>query len=223
MVFMLCLKLDDLKSWKRMSCLIALIGMLSFIIITFIAMIFYYDGYSFTEDFISYLGTTNNVRTGSDNTISRYLFIIACVIAGASLIPFWIVMTTLFDDNKLTKLSSYFGSLLGLGSCPFLMGIGIFPGDTQYSLHAYSARGFYILFPAAILVYSFAILLQKDYHNSYSFVGFAFCVVMALFLSGFLNQIAPILQKIVTYGFFIWVAFQITKIWKKTESGNINQ
>ncbi len=211
---------NDLKSWKKLSCLIALIGMLLFSIITIITMIFIYDGYSFTEDYISYLGTTNNVRTGSNNEISKTLFIIACVIAGASLIPFWIVSTKLFVDNKIAKLISYFSSLLGLLSCPCLMGIGIFPGDTQYSLHAYSARGFFILFPAAIFFYSFAILFQKDYPNIYSLVGFAFFVFIAPFLLGLLIQFNPIAQKIIVYGFFVWVALQITNIWKNIESEN---
>jgi len=213
----------DFLEWKQLSCLISIVGGLHFIIVTFLAMLFYPDGYSFTEDFLSYLGTENNVTTGSNNEISRILFIIACVGTGASLIPFWIVIRTLFDDDSLTKFFSYFGSILGLISAPFLMGIAIFPGDTQYILHAYSARGFFLLFPAAILLYSFAMLLKKDYQNIYSLIGFTFCIIIGLFLLGFYIQIAPILQKIIFYSFIIWIIVQSIKIWKKIDSENINR
>jgi hypothetical protein len=43
------LKLEDLKSWKRVACLISVIGGLQFIIITIIAMIFYSGGYVFFD------------------------------------------------------------------------------------------------------------------------------------------------------------------------------
>jgi hypothetical membrane protein len=211
---MVGLKLEDLKSWKQLSCLIALLGGLQFIILTFIAMFLYPDGYSFTDNYLSHLGTTITVESHSPNMTCRILFLLACVIAGASLIPFWIVMTTLFTESEITRYFSYFGSFIGLVSSPLLMGIGIFPGNTHYFEHAFSARYFFLLFAAAILIYSVAILLKKDYQNIYAFVGFGFSLLIVLFIFRFFTPINPLMQKIIAYGFILWSAFQITKIWR---------
>jgi hypothetical membrane protein len=211
---MVSIKLEDLKSWKRLSCIISLFGGLQFIVVTFIAMFFYPDGYSFTEDYFSHLGTTVNMKTGSPNDVSRFLFVMACVITGVCLIPFWIVLLTLFTASKLMKALSLFGSLLGVISCPFLMGIGIFAGDTQPSLHVLSTRMFFLLFAAAILIYSIAILFNAEYQNIYSIIGIAFSILIVLFVLRFFIQINVIMQKIIVYGFCSWALLQITKIWK---------
>jgi hypothetical membrane protein len=86
-----------------------LIWGLQFIVVTFIAMFFYPDGYSFTENYLSHLGNTINIRTGSPNDVSRFLFVMACIVAGACLIPFWIVLATLFTESNLMRVLSLFG------------------------------------------------------------------------------------------------------------------
>ncbi len=212
------LKIDDLKSWQRMSCIIAVFGGLQFIIITFVAMFFYPDGYSFTEDYFSNLGTTVNMNTGSTNTISSALFIIACVVAGVSLIPFWVIIMNTFKETNLMRYLSIFGSIIGIISSPLLMGIGLFPADTNRFEHTFSARYFFLLFSAAILIYSIAILLKEDYHNTYAFVGFAFSILIVLYIFRFFAIINPLMQKIIVYGFIIWSALQITNIWKDLPS-----
>ena len=212
---MVSINLEDLKSWKHLSCFISLFGGLQFIFVTFIAMYFYPDGYSFTEDYFSHLGTTVNIKTGSPNDISRFLFVLACIITGICLIPFWIVISTLFTASKLMKSLSSFGTLLGIISCPFLMGIGIFAGDTQHSLHVLSTRMFFLLFAAAILIYSIAILFNAEYQNIYSLIGIAFSILIVLFVLRFFIQINVIMQKIIVYGFCLWALLQITKIWKQ--------
>lgn len=211
---MLNVKLVKLKSWKHLSCIAALIGGIQFIVVTFIAMFFYPDGYSFTEDYFSFLGTTINVRTYSPNRISRILFVIACVVAGASLIPFWIVITTLFKNSDIARYLSYFGSILGIISSPLLMGAGIFPGDKMYETHSFSAKYFFLLFAAAILIYSIAILLNENYQNIYAFIGFGFSVLIVLYILRFFIQIGPLMQKIIAYGFISWAGLQVIKIWK---------
>ena len=210
------LNLDLLKSWKRVSCIITIVGGFQFILLTFIAMIFYPGGYSFTGDYFSNLGTTVNVKTGSPNDISRILFLIACVVVGVSLIPFWVVLTTLFK-SKLTYHISIFGSSIGVASALFLMGVGIFTEDTQYSLHSTSARMFFILIMIAILTYSFVILLNSEYPNSYSFGGIVFSIssIVVLYIFRYSVLISVIMQKIIVYGFCLWAVLQISKVWKE--------
>jgi len=205
---------ESLKSWKRLACLIAVIGTLQMIVLTLIAMILYPDGYSFAEHYFSHLGLTRT-PDGKPNSISQILFIIALVGAAISLIPFWVVMTTIFSDLEGVKYLSYFGSILGLLSSPFLIGIAIFPGDTHGALHSISARNFFLLFAIAILVYSIAIFFNKDYQNIYAIVGIIFSVIIVLFIFRFFSVINPIMQKTIIYCFCLWGAFQITKIWKE--------
>ncbi len=207
------LNFESLKSWKRLACLIAVIGTLQMIVLTLIAMILYTDGYSFSDHYFSHLGLTHTPN-GSNNTICQILFVIALVGAAISLIPFWIVITTIFSDLEGIKYLSYFGSILGLLSSPFLIGVAIFPGDTYGALHSMSARNFFLLFAVAILVYSIAIFFNKDYQNIYAIVGIIFSVIIVLFIFRFFSAINPIMQKTIIYCFCLWGAFQITKIWK---------
>jgi len=205
--------LEKIKSWKQIACIFAIIGAVQFIIITFIAMLLYADGYSFTGHYISHLGTTKTVK-GSPNTIPRILFIITCVIAGISLIPFWIVITTLFLDSPLMKYVSLLGSTLGLISTPFIMALAIYAADTHGPEHSITTRIFFLLFAAAILIYSIAILLNSDYQNSFSFVGIAFSIIIVLFIFGYFRFMNIIMQKIIVYGFIVWASIQVIKVWK---------
>jgi hypothetical membrane protein len=196
-----------------------MIGGGQFIIMTFIAMIFYPDGYSFTKDYFSYLGTTTNIKTGSDNEVSRILFLIACVLAGTCLIPFWIVLRTSFTKTKLMRYSSLFGTLMGILSSIFLMGVGLFAEDNQYSLHSSSAKMFFVFFIAAIFAFSFVILLNSEYQNIFSFLGVIFCVtvIIILYVFRFSTIISVITQKIIVYGFCMWAVLQITQVWKNSK------
>ncbi len=217
---MVGLTLEDLKSWKRLCCIITVLGGFQFMLITFIAMFFYPDGYSFTEDYFSYLGTTVNVKTGSPNNISRVLFLIACVVAGVSLIPFWIVITTLFTESKFMRYISLFGSIIGAISSVFLMGVGIYAENTHYFLHSSSAKMFFLFFIIAILTYSFAILLNSEYQNIYSFIGIVFSItiitiIIILYVFRYSIQISVITQKIIVYGFCLWAVLQISNVWKE--------
>ncbi len=209
-------RFDNLKAWKRLACIITLLGGFQFILLSFIAMLFYPDGYSFTADYFSYLGTTTNMKTGSPNLVSRILFLIACVVVGASLIPFWLVISTLFSESKLNKYISISGSIMGVISSVCLMAIGIFAEDTYYIVHTSLAQMFFIFILIAVLIYSFAILLNSTYHNIYSFIGIGFSISVIIMLYVFRNSIPMnvIMQKVIVYGYCAWVVLQISQIWK---------
>ena len=64
---------ESLKSWKRVACLIAVIGTLQMIILTLIAMILYPDGYSFSDHYFSHLGLTHTPN-GADNSEQSVVF-----------------------------------------------------------------------------------------------------------------------------------------------------
>ncbi|TFG13411.1 MAG: hypothetical protein EU535_04980 [Promethearchaeota archaeon] len=214
---MVNLKIENLKTWKTIACVITLAGGFQFILLTFIAMFFYPDGYSFTGDYFSYLGTTVNLKTGSPNTISRILFFTACVIVGASLIPFWLVISTVFTETNLLKYIGISGSITGIISSICLMGVGIFAEDTHYVIHTSLAKMFFSFIIIAILIYSFAILLNSAYHNIYSLIGIAFSISVILMLYIFRNSMLMniIMQKVIVYGYCAWVTLHIFEILKK--------
>ena len=207
---------DNLKVWKSLACIITLLGGFQFILLSFIAMLFYPDGYSFTADYFSYLGTTINMKTGSPNLVSRILFLIACVVVGASLIPFWIVISTLFSESRLNKYISISGSIMGIISSVCLMGVGIFAEDTHYIVHISLAQMFFSFILIAVIIYSFAILLNPTYHNIYSLIGIGSSISIIILLYIFRNSMLMnvLLQKIIVYGYCAWVVLQISQIWK---------
>ena len=218
---MVKIKVEDLKSWKKLSCLTSVLGGLFFIIITIISMVFYPGGYSFFYDYFSTLGASKSLNTHEPNPVSSVLFTIACVVVGISLIPFWIVVTTLFKDKSITKYLSYIGSIIGFISSPSLIGVGIFPTDTASLEHLISSRFFFLSFATAIMIYSIAIILNDDYQKMYAFIGFGFSIFIVLFVFRVFALINPLAQKIIVYGFVAWAFLQIEKIWKNLNSNNL--
>jgi len=198
-------------NWKQIGCLITVIGALQFMIMSSLAMVFYPGGYSVFNDYLSHLGLTK--VNGGSNTISFWLWIIATNVAGLTLIPFWLVINTLFTKTRTEHVLSSIGMVLGVISGPFLMGIGIFPADTRPDAHEISTIIFFLLFAIAIAIYSIAILYNTDYPNLYAYVGVIFSIVIVLFIGEVFAPINVAMQKIIVYGFVLWVVFQVTKVW----------
>ena len=205
-----------LKSKERKSGFFLVISIIIYIILTFIAMRLYPGGYSFTEHTYSYLGQIK--VNGVDNTISRILFIIASTLTAIALIPFWFVMPVIFSQIKIAKMISICGTILGIIGAPFLSFIAIIPLDWGYEVHMIPTDLFFIFTTAAISIYSIAIFLNKDYNNLWGIVFIAFTIASFLYIFRIFDDIRPIMQKIIIYGFILWVLFQFSKIWKVTSS-----
>jgi hypothetical protein len=207
------LNLESIKSWKRLGCLITLIGGLQMLILTTIAMIVYPGGYDFSSQYFSHLGLSKSTN-GSPNTISQALFMVGLIGAGIGLIPFWIIIPTLFSELKYVNYVAYLGSFIGIFTSPLLIGVAVFPGDTQGALHGFCARYLFLTFSAAIFLYSIAIFFNRNYENIYGFVGIVFSVIIIMFIFRFFAFINPIMQKTIIYGFCLWSLYQISQIWK---------
>ncbi|MHA1726967.1 MAG: hypothetical protein ACTSXH_19360 [Promethearchaeota archaeon] len=201
------------SSRMKIFCLFAIAGALQFIIITFIAMLAYPDGYNFIGHYFSDLGTIVT-RNGVPNPISRTLFVIASVIAGFALIDFWILVSILFRYNLLIKVLSWRGSILGIISAPLLMLLAIYAADKYLIEHIFTTVYFFILFALAIFIYSIAILINKNYSNIYAIISIAFSILILLFIFGFFMFMNVLMQKIVIYGFCAWTAMLMSEVWK---------
>lgn len=212
------LSLDDLKSWKRIFSLYTIIGAILFLILTIIAMLTYPVPYDFGGHYFSSLGVTH-VKTGNlPNPVSSTIFLITMIIAGSSLIPFWIIIRELFIDvEKASKIATV-GTILGLASAPLAMGVGIFPGDIAPLPHTISANGFFISISAAIILYSIAILLNDNYPNPFAYIGIAIAIIVFLYVFGAFRFADPLFQKICVYSFIIWAFIQTIKVWQEVGS-----
>lgn len=204
--------LEKLKNRKYLGCFLGIIGCLQFIIITIIAMLFYPGGYSFWDNFFSHLGFTKSANNGQPNTISFMLFITTMTITAIFSIPFWLSIRTIFTETKKLRYTSWIGTIIGLTSCPFVILIALTPGDIMRAQHILVTMLFFLLFALAIIVYSIAILFNKEYENLYAYVGFAMAILLLLYMSIFLLNAA--VQKITVYVLFSWIIIQGVKSWQ---------
>lgn len=147
-------------------------------------------------------------KNGEPNLISSTLFSIAIVAVAITLIPFWLIIRSLYVKSKLESILSMLGSVLGLIGFPFLIGVAIFPIDTQLENHILMTLIFFSLFVLATLIYSIVAILNRDYPNYLGIMGLVLFGVSTLILVDPLATYVAFLQTIVLYGYFAWVFIQ---------------
>ncbi len=217
------ISLEDLKDKKHALIFLSGIGAISFIILTFIAMLFYPRPYNFFTDHFSMLGLINanpsffgRIPPGLPlpNPISSILFMSALTITAVATVPFWIIITSLFEENRNTKILSRFGSIVGLISSPLLIGIA-FPADVYLEIHSISTMWFFLLFAVAIMIYTIAIFLNENYPNEYAIFGVIVVAVAILYVFIPFTPLNAMHQKIAVYLFIAWPLLQAKKIWNE--------
>jgi hypothetical protein len=174
-------------------------------VLTFLAALFYPGGYDYFGYYFSDLGAVE-ARNGETNLISRSLFSTALTIIALTLIPFWSIIHRLFKKSTVERILSILGSSLGLLSSPFTVGVGLFPMDTQLETHFILTLILVTLFALSSLLYSTAIILNKNYPNYFGFLGFVLLIIsFASFFTSLSNPaLGAFLQKLSAYGYFIW-------------------
>jgi len=170
---------------------------------TFGIMLFYPEGYDFLNNSFSSLGLT--VTRGYATPINHAVFAITCTLAGGASVPFWLSLRTVFTESTPQKVISWIGTILGLVAAPFLAALAIFAGDVYPVEHGWSTILFFILFALAITVYSFGILLNKEYDNKYALVGFVVAIIDIVYIF-FIGT--AWMQKIAVYSMVLYSAFQ---------------
>jgi len=201
------------SSVGRLACLVAVFGVVQFLLLTFLAAFFYPGGYDYFGYYFSDLGAVI-ARNGEPNPISAILFSVALTIVAIALIPFWLILRSIFKESRLGGVLSTLGSMLGLTSSPFIIGVALFPIDTQLDTHILATLIFFSLFVLSTIFYSIAIILNKNHSNYFGLVGIVlFVVSLAIFVDPLAPHVA-FLQTIVTYGYFIWVLLQTFLVWR---------
>lgn len=211
----------ETKSIGRLACLVTVFGVGQFLLLTFLAALFYPGGYDYFGDYFSDLGAVE-ARNGEPNSISRSLFSMALTIIALSLIPFWLIIHRLFRESTVERVLSILGSALGLLSSPFTIGVGLFPIDTQLETHFIVTLILVLLFALASLLYSIAIILNQNYPNYLGLMAFLLLAIsVASFATSLSNpSLGAFLQKIVAYGYFIWTLIPTYLFWSLVRSSN---
>lgn len=209
------------KRIGRLACLVTIFGVGQFLLLTFVATLFYPGGYDYFGYYFSDLGAVE-ARNGEPNSISRSLFSMALTIIALSLIPFWLIIHRLFRESTVEKVLSILGSALGLLSSPFTIGVGLFPIDTQLEAHFIVTLILVLLFALASLLYSIAITLNQNYPN---YLGLMAFILLAISIASFATSLnypslGAFLQKIVAYGYFIWTLIPTYLFWSLARSSN---
>ncbi|MHA2225867.1 MAG: hypothetical protein ACXAC8_11720 [Candidatus Hodarchaeales archaeon] len=210
---------DDIKSLGRLACLIAAFGAVQFLLITTIAALLYPGGYDYFNYFFSWLGRVNAVN-GDPNPVGQILFMVTCILVAICLLPFWIVIRSVFTETSIEKILAIIGSVVGLLGIPFMIGIGIFPSDTQTAPHISSATNFFLTMAFAIIIYSIAILMNKNYPNYYSILGGFIFVLVLIYVFVDLGAYGAFIQKVIVYSYIIWTIIQLFRIWPLVEPRN---
>ena len=204
------------SSVGRLACLVTVFGVMQFLLLTFLAAFFYPGGYDYFGYYFSDLGAVI-ARNGEPNSISAILFSVALTMVALGLIPFWLILRSIFTESRVGKVLSTLGSISGLTSSPFIIGVALFPIDTQLDTHILATLIFFSLFVSSTVFYSIAILLNQKHSNYFGLVGI---VLFAVSLAIFVDPLAPhvaFLQTIVTYGYFVWVLLQTFLVWRWKE------
>jgi hypothetical protein len=202
----------EIWSIGRLACLVTIFGVLQFFLLTFLAAFFYPGGYDYFGYYFSDLGAIA-ARNGEPNLISSKLFFVALTVVALALVTFWFVIRSLFTESRVEKVLSTLGSALGLISSPFIIGIALFPIDTQLSTHILVTLTFFSLFVLATLLYSIAIILNRNYPNYFGLVGLVLFAISLLILMDPLAPHVAFLQTIVVYGYFVWTLIPIYLVW----------
>ncbi|TET10190.1 MAG: hypothetical protein E3J86_06360 [Candidatus Thorarchaeota archaeon] len=189
--------------WKQLGAWGGIFSGIQFAIITLGIMLFYPEGYDFLNNTFSSLGLT--VTNGYATPINHALFAIAGTVAAGASVPFWLSIRTVFTESTPQKVISWIGTILGLAAAPFLASLTIFAGDVFPLEHGLSTILFFILFALAIGVYSFGILLNKEYDNKFALVGFVVAIldIVYIFFIG-----TAWMQKVAVYGMILYSVFQ---------------
>lgn len=202
-------------------------GCIQFVVLTIIAMLLYpggkhgnidTTGYDFLENFFSDLGGTVT-PTNLPNPVSSILFFVALLAIGVMVMPFLLVVPSLFTASKVSRNIAWLGTVAGLISAAAFIGVAFTPWNLYMLEHVISVQVAFIgLIPLALFYLLAAIaakerVLQVRYMVLLvEFLVAAIGYVILLFNAPGINTPAGLLinalgQKLIVYNSIIVVAF----------------
>jgi hypothetical membrane protein len=126
-----------------------------------------------------------------------------------------LALRTNFTRTKAEKYLSGAGTFLGIFASPFLALLSIFPANLQFGPHMLATRFFFLLFGLAIIIYTPALILNKDYNKVLAFYGVLVAIAALLYIFLFILNAA--FQKFTIYLMISWVIVQGVYLLKRKE------
>jgi len=226
--------------WKRRAYILSMVGCLQFIVLTFIAMLFYRggtqidpntSGYMFFNNFVSDLGLTIS-HSGELNTISFFLFFISVSFIGLSYIPFFLTISSTFQNNDIERKLSIACSIIGVFSSVMFIGIAFVPDNVFSDIHTLFVFSAFFLAFIASLILAYLTYFNKNYSIIFPLGYMIFsCLIVLYGLMGllFFNNytiegmfVRVTTQKIVVYYLMICFFFQNYGYLKKNNHINMS-
>ena len=181
---------NNLKQWGLFA---PIIGTTLFFILTIIAMFTFaggtaFDhaslGYSFFNNFFSDLGMVT-AYNGESNMVSSTLFLLGATFCGLSMMPYFVIIPSLFKKNKVNYILMIIGSILGFIAAIGYIGIGFTPWDKSEA--SLSAHMFfvYLAFPMTlpvVICYVTAFLREEKFPRMLSYEYITLGVILAVYL-----------------------------------------
>ncbi|MHA1670327.1 MAG: hypothetical protein ACTSV5_07065 [Promethearchaeota archaeon] len=222
----------QIKNWRQKSFLFIIFGIMQYIILTLIAMLFYAGGtlsdplstgYDFWRNLFSDLGRGISL-SGQPNTISFGIFTITALIFSISFIPFTFALPEFFKGEKKQFTIIIIATGVGLISISSLVGTILTPWDVFGELHLLFANIFNIMGSLVLLLYTIAIFYNKKYPNIYAIVyivilivGIAYSIVLMTIPKSISTETLTFqatMQKISQYSFLFGIMIQGFGAWK---------
>lgn len=212
------------KNWREIAYYLGMISSIQSFVLSTIAMFFYTGGtvsnpsspgYSFLENILSDLGRLY-AYSGQFNLVSCVLYNISLFFMGALLIPYFLAVPKLFNELKESRWFCMAGSVAGFFLGVMLIGASLTRADLFLDIHLmFGMFAFFVGLPLAI-VFSVAIVTNKEYPNIYAVIYAILGVVLFIFIISMFQDVgSPIItprfaigQKIVVYTMLICFFFE---------------
>ena len=196
--------------WKKKACIFEIFGCIQYMILIFTAMLFYtggtvddpsVQGYLFWGNSLSDLGRTI-AYSGQINTVSMVIFSFTLFLWAISMIPFYLVLLSLFNETRMQKRLCLVGTVFAIIAAISLVGISFMPDDILDGPHMIFV---YIGYASLVIVgamYSTVFYSDKEFPKIFAYIFIIFTIVhfitsiMGLIGLASLNNLMVIGQKI---------------------------
>ena len=171
-------------------------------------MLFLYPGgYDFWGVKISWIGYSEVY--GVPTPLNWFLYATTTTLGAALLIVFLFSWRTVFTETTLSKALCWIGAIFGLVGALFWAVSAIFAGNLYGNIHNLGAEFFWLFATVAVVIYSIAILLKKDYGYFYALIGILPVLIFGVHVSGiFFGSAEVALQKVGFYMIPFYFALQ---------------
>jgi hypothetical protein len=208
-----------------------ILGQVLFLILVFLAMVFYAGGTRDNPAIIGYSFWGNTISdsgriiawSGLLNTTSMVFLSTALIVYAVSFMPFYIIVSKLFSEGKIEKYASKIGCILGVIFSLSYIGIALTPADVLYTPHMIFVLIGYICAFVMAVFFTIAFFKNKEFSNIYTIIFALFTIfyfvtqIIALVGLSSDRNLMVLMQKLGTFvsiGVFFIIGYGIWKFEK---------